>query len=132
MQDFADWLQAELDRRNWNKSDFSRASGLDTGFISNVLNRVRRPGEKFCQRTAKAFGLNEQDVFYQAGLLSKDPGGPTQKLSPWAMRIVALLENRPEAQQKAALSALEAFFDAIGEHEKTLPAKNKAVTTPQK
>jgi transcriptional regulator with XRE-family HTH domain len=67
-QDFADWLQHELDARGWRQADLARHGELHTGHISRILNRERMPGVDFCRGVARAFGLPEIKVLEIAGL----------------------------------------------------------------
>lgn len=113
MQGFPVWLQGQLDERGWSKSEFARKAGIDTGTVSNVLNEVRRPGKAFCKRTAKALGVKESVILYHAGFIDRDPDDPSQRLSPIALEIIAMLEGKSEAAQRAARAALQALFETL-------------------
>lgn len=73
MVNFGEWLQTELDNRNWKQADLSRATGLDTAVISNLRNGKRGPGEDTCTAIATAFHLPPEVVFRAAGLLPDLP-----------------------------------------------------------
>lgn len=45
MDNFKDWLASELKNRRWRQADLVRESGLDSAFISNLINGKRKPGE---------------------------------------------------------------------------------------
>lgn len=68
---FARWLQDQLDIRGWKQADLSRASGLDSAVISNLINQKRNAGEVVCRAIAKALGFTPETVFRAAGLLPK-------------------------------------------------------------
>lgn len=73
MATFSDYIQGYLDKLGWNRSEFARKSGLDSGYVSNVLNEVRNPGPDFCRGAAKAFGVSQVEVFFAAGLITELP-----------------------------------------------------------
>ena len=95
---FAEWLNAELDNRDWSQSDLARAAGLGRGTISNVLNNVRQPGTEICTGIAAAFNLPPEFVFRKAGLLppkkDEDPGFEEWKI---------LLDNLDETDRQELL-----------------------------
>jgi transcriptional regulator with XRE-family HTH domain len=68
--DFGEWLQNEMNLREWSQSDIARKSGLSTGQISRLLNGTRGPGLETCQAIANAFNLPQEQVMQNAGLLS--------------------------------------------------------------
>lgn len=70
MSTFSEYIQGFLEREGLNRSEFARKAGLDTGYVSNVLNDVRKPGPDFCRGAAKALGLPQTDMFRAAGLIT--------------------------------------------------------------
>lgn len=76
MTDFAKWLEGELLDRGWRPVELARRSGLDTGFVSHLLNSKRNAGPDACRAIAKALDYPEEFVFRKAGLLSAKPDEP--------------------------------------------------------
>lgn len=111
MQAFPDWLQAQIDAREWSKADFSRRSGIDPGTVSNVLNGMRKAGPEFCRAAAATLGMPEAVVFYRAGLITQDPEDPTQELDPLALEILQMVANRPDAEQAAIVATVRALVE---------------------
>jgi transcriptional regulator with XRE-family HTH domain len=72
---FAQWLEIEMQARNWKPADLSRASGIDQGTLSNVLNGIRGAGLTFCVRIADAFNIPAEIVLRRADLI---PPAPTE------------------------------------------------------
>lgn len=70
---FANWLQGELDRREWNQADLSRASGLSSAAISRILTGTRQPGLAACRQIAKALHVPAETVLQAAGVI-QPPG----------------------------------------------------------
>jgi len=70
---FADWLEAELQRRQWKQADLIRLSGLNSGLLSQILSKKRMPGLDTCRSIARAFGMPEIDVLRIAGLADEKP-----------------------------------------------------------
>jgi transcriptional regulator with XRE-family HTH domain len=73
MPDFPEWLQNELDKRDWRQIDLARRSGIYPNYITFLIIGKIRPGPKFCRPIAHALDLPQEVVFRQAGLLSPLP-----------------------------------------------------------
>lgn len=70
--DFPTWVQNQLDERGWKQADLARKTGLNSGYISQVMNGVRSPGVEFCAALARAFNMRDSDVMKVAGLVSSN------------------------------------------------------------
>lgn len=92
-ESFGEWLQKELDKRNWNQAELARRSGLTTAGISLMSNGQRGIGPDACNAIARAFGMPPETVFAAAGLLPP---------------------KSPESEKK---SLLEHMFDMLPEDE---------------
>lgn len=88
---FSDWLQAELNSRDWSQSDLGRAAGLGRGSVSNLINNVRKPGPEICQSIARALGYPPEIVYRAAGILP-----PEIKQNELRRRINYMLDKLPE------------------------------------
>lgn len=73
MADFAQWLQDELNNRGWKPIELAKTAGVDSGLISRILNRERKPGPETARGIARALKLPPEIVFRQAGLLPPEP-----------------------------------------------------------
>jgi len=71
--EFQEWLQAELDNRNWKQADLSRASGLSTAAISRIMTGSRGVGTESCKAIAHAFQLPQEIIFRKARFLTAKP-----------------------------------------------------------
>lgn len=69
--DFSEWLQSELDKRQWRQADLARSGKIATSMLSRIINRERFPGPDTCRSIARAFGIPPEEVLRQAGLLPK-------------------------------------------------------------
>jgi transcriptional regulator with XRE-family HTH domain len=69
VSDFSVWLESELKARDWRQADLTKRSGINSGLLSQILSRQRRPGPDACRKIAKALGLKESQVFEIAGLM---------------------------------------------------------------
>uniref|UniRef100_A0A6M3JEI9 Putative DNA binding, helix-turn-helix domain containing protein n=1 Tax=viral metagenome TaxID=1070528 RepID=A0A6M3JEI9_9ZZZZ len=69
MDNFTEWLLAEIDKRKWTQADLSRASGLTTAGISRILSGSRGAGIDALNAIAGAFNYPLETVYRQAGLL---------------------------------------------------------------
>ena len=66
---FAEWIDLELNKRNWNRADLARKSGMSESSISHIYTGRRNPGSELCAAIAHAFDLPPEVVFRAAGLL---------------------------------------------------------------
>ena len=69
---FANWLQNELDKRGWNQAELARKSGAKTASISRVMTGTRNIGPDLAISIALALGLPADIVYEKAGLLPKN------------------------------------------------------------
>ena len=79
---FVEWLQAELDDRNWSQADLAKKTNTATGTISRIMTTSRGPGIDFCKAVAAAFNLPQETVFRAAGLLDPKPDADPE-LAEW-------------------------------------------------
>jgi transcriptional regulator with XRE-family HTH domain len=84
--DFGDWLMNELNNRGWSQAELARKSSLTPQAISNYINDpYRKPDTEALRKIAKAFGLPETVVYYQAGQLSDqiEPGKIAEQITAY-------------------------------------------------
>lgn len=72
---FADWLQAEMDKRGWSQSDCARAADLNRAVINKLLNRKSRPQPFTLVAIARAFKIPVETAYRAAGLLPPSTDG---------------------------------------------------------
>ncbi len=94
MDNFSDWIIAELDRRGWKQIDLAKAAHLDRAVISNLVNGRRGPGEDTCTAIAHALGYPPLVVFRAAGLLPPDP-----EMTPDIAAVIQAMSGLPESWQ---------------------------------
>lgn len=127
MTDFSEWLQAEMDRHHWNQTEFSQKSGLDSGFISNVLSETKKPGPEFCRKAAKALGVPQYIAFFHAGLITELPDDSepkNERTKDIARRAEGLSEER-----LAMLEQYVAFLEQGEAKVKREPAKKVSASS---
>jgi transcriptional regulator with XRE-family HTH domain len=96
--DFADWLQAELQRRGWNQAELARRSGITSGQISRVLNREQGAGLETMRAVAQALDISLYDVFVRAGLLPAHA-----ERDSLVQQLIDMLADLPRADQEEIL-----------------------------
>jgi transcriptional regulator with XRE-family HTH domain len=69
--EFSEWLQSEIQQRDWSAIDLSKVAKSDASYIYRVINKERSPGNDFCRAIAQAFSIPEQEVFIRAGLMTR-------------------------------------------------------------
>jgi transcriptional regulator with XRE-family HTH domain len=70
---FVEWLDGELNKRDWTRADLSRRAKVSQSSLSLIYSGARNPGESIARSIAHAFGLPESVVFQAAGLMTNDP-----------------------------------------------------------
>ena len=93
--DFVDYIEDELQRREWSRSDLARKGDITPTQVTRILSRKQMAGKDFCQAIARAFNVPEEDVFRRAGILTSK-----SKLSPLAERAAHLVESIDDEKEK--------------------------------
>ena len=70
---FGEWLQGKLTEKEWKPADLARASGLDPGVLSNLINGKRNPGVESCKAIAKALKIPLAEVYRAADFMPPEP-----------------------------------------------------------
>lgn len=103
---FTNWLQEQLNLRNWTASDLAKRAEISEATLSRILSKGDRdPGPKLCRGIAKAFGMEADEVFRLAGLLpeGKEFGG----LSEVQREVVRLTGQLDETSQRMVLEVVK-------------------------
>ena len=66
---FSEWLQAEMDKRDWSQSDCARAADLNRAVINKLLNGKCKPQPTTLVAIARAFKIPIEIAYRAAGLL---------------------------------------------------------------
>lgn len=114
---FNEWLQDELNKKEWTQADLSRASGLTTAAISKYLNG-RIPDDKSLRKLAHAFGLPADLVFEKADKLPSKP-----ELSPIKRKLLEVAQAVPDSDVEIAITLLEQRQEYYKKHPQAKPAK---------
>jgi len=72
MSDFIEWLEEEMNNQNLNRNQLAIRSRVDSGYISRILNRERKPGTSTLKKFAKALDIDEELIFRKAGMFSSN------------------------------------------------------------
>lgn len=100
---FAEWIEEQLRERGWKQADLARESGLDTGYLSRIINMERRIGPESCVAIANALMLPPDLVFTKAGLL---PSKPQDDITREATH---LFDQLSDADQETVLIMMRAL-----------------------
>lgn len=66
---FSEWLQSEMDKRDWSQSDCARAADLNRAVINKLLNGKCKPQPSTLEAIARAFKIPVEAAYRAAGLL---------------------------------------------------------------
>lgn len=103
---FAEWLQSEINRRGWSQSDCARAADLNRAVINKLLNGKCRPQPSTLIAIAKAFKIPVETAYRAAGLLPHNPG-----LDDSAAEVMFIFNSLQSPQRKTtAMTLLRALF----------------------
>lgn len=114
---FNDWLQEELDKKDWTQADLMRASGLTSAAISKYLNG-RIPDDKSLRKIAHALNLPVDFVFEKA---EKIPA--KIELSPIKRKLLEAAKHLPDSDVEIAITLLEQRQDFYKKHPSAKPTK---------
>ena len=96
MNSFAEWLQAELNKRDWSQSDLARKTGLTRSAVSYILSlKSKVPDNKSLVLIADALEVSFEEVLVAAGLMKK-----SLEITPFTTRIIALIEKLPQDERE--------------------------------
>lgn len=107
MIDFADWINNQLQKRNWKQADLARESGVSRAAISDILSGKHKAGFQVCKGIASAFRLPVMEVFRAAGLVQQ-----VSEKTPVEAEFEYLLSNLPADEQKRFLKFMQCFQQA--------------------
>lgn len=131
METFAEWLQDELKKRGWKPADLAREMGVTDATVSRILNEARGVGKSTSKKIAKALKVDDNFVFYKAGIIDENPNSPKEGLDPITLDILSMLENRTDATKKAVRAAIEALLESIGDGRRA-DEDSKATAKPKR
>ena len=71
--DFVEWIEKELDDRDWSRADLSKHGKITAPQVTRILNREQNPGIEFCRAISVAFKIPLEQVFRRATILPANP-----------------------------------------------------------
>ena len=115
---FADWLQAEIDKRDWSQSDCARACDLNRAVINKLLNGKCKPQPPTLMALARGLKLPPETIYRAAGLLPPSTDGDE------ATREVVYILNPLQSPQRRA-TAIMLLKALVAEEENQLRGDGK-------
>lgn len=103
--EFSEWIETELERRGWSRSEAARRGQISPSMFDKVINGYSKPGIKFLEGIARAFGISITIVYRAAGLLP--PGDANATFEDWQYLLVQLSPEDQEELRKIAEMKLE-------------------------
>lgn len=110
-EEFARWLQQEIEQRGWTIAELARRSEVAHGTINNVLNGVRNPGMDLCCALACALDVPETEVLWRAGLLREKPVTVDQ---PWLAEIIKAVRQLSPDKREYVVTLLKMLGAGTG------------------
>lgn len=103
---FSEWLQNELDKREWKQADLVHASQLSRSIISKILLGESQPQPETLQSIARGLRLPADLVFRKAGLLP-----PAVDVDEVAEAIAHKIMLLPPEERQEILDILQVKLD---------------------
>jgi transcriptional regulator with XRE-family HTH domain len=69
MTAFVTWVNDELNRRGWSRSEAARRGGISSSILNKIIGGFSNPGLEACMGLSRAFNVPLEDVFRLAGIL---------------------------------------------------------------
>lgn len=91
---FSEWVTKELEIRGWSRSEAARRGHISPSMFDKVINGYSKPGTKFLDGIARAFGMDPILVYRKAGLIPN--GNEAVSFQDWEY----LLSQLPEEDQQ--------------------------------
>jgi transcriptional regulator with XRE-family HTH domain len=117
---FAEWLQAEIDKRGWSQSDCARACDLNRAVINKLLNGKCKPQPSTLMAIARGFKIPVETAYRAAGLLPSinDGDDATQE-------VIHIFRSLQSPQRKATAIMLMKALVAEEENQQRSHGKGK-------
>ncbi len=100
--DFTQWLQEQLDIKNWRVTDLANHARLSTATVSRILNGQRKGDPETLMAIANALNISETLVYRKAGILSEENNN--KKINETIEQIVHETEGMNEQDQQEVLA----------------------------
>jgi len=109
---FGDWLQQQLNERDWTQADLVRQSKITSAGISRIMTGQRLPGKRSLGQFAHALRLPPETLYRAAGLLP-----PERESTPTLDQANYLLALLPEQDQEEVLALIQFRLERKARHE---------------
>jgi transcriptional regulator with XRE-family HTH domain len=103
---FSEWLTTELATRGWSRSEAARRGNISPSMFDKVINGYSKPGSRFLEGIAQAFGISPIIVYRKAGLL---PDVNTEKIAfdDWQDLLAQLSPEEQDEMRQIAIMKIE-------------------------
>ena len=103
---FSDWLQSELDKRQWSQAELVHSAGISRAVINKLLNKKTYPQPDTLQAIARALKIPVESIYRVAGLLPEE--SETEAFAAEIVHKIQLIKS--PKRRKTALRLLEALI----------------------
>lgn len=104
-EDFARWINAELEKRGWSSSELGRRGGISQASVSQVISG-RQAGPEFCKALSRAFDIPTETIYRHAGLLPA-----AEELDQMSItELIDIFKNIEPDQREMVLTMAREFY----------------------
>jgi transcriptional regulator with XRE-family HTH domain len=112
LNDFANWLEEELERRGWNQATLAERADVNAASISNIIRGRRAPAPETLLGIARALDLPATTLYRRAGLLPSIPSAKGEKEE----QLLDYFRNLPPESQELLLTLARTLHTQAGPH----------------
>jgi transcriptional regulator with XRE-family HTH domain len=105
-KDPGEWLNSELNNRDWSQSKLAREAGIDSGYVNRIISGDRKAGIEACIGIAKAFDMSIDRVV-RALRPSEFPARTEESIN--LVEANQLFSQLTEDEQKMLLTQMRAL-----------------------
>jgi len=103
---FSEWLTTELSNRGWSRSEAARRGNISPSMFDKVINGYSKPGTRFLDGIALAFGISPIIVYRKAGILP-DTNIDKTTFDDWQHLLAQLSPEEQEEIRQIAVMKVE-------------------------
>ena len=115
--DFSEWIVSELAKKGWSRSEAARRGNISPSMFDKVINGYSKPGMKFIEGIAQAFGIPVVEVMLHISSKNVE--------DPWVEEMSQKLPMIPPALRDVAKKFIDSVAQATSSrvsrnHERTI------------
>ncbi len=108
MMSFSEWIESELNKRGWSRSEAARRGGISPSMMDKVINGNSTPGLIFYKGLSKAFKISLFEILVKAGEITNSSSTATAYLDKFGEILPRLTPEQRDQLLKIGWIMLDA------------------------